>query len=108
MMKVIYSLLFINVCFCSTSLLAQDDCAGAKNTTYLHANNIRTPIDASGSIFWDGSNGEYFVTTDNTSSPNISTVFAHGLWLSAFDPSGNLKTSIASYGKSNDQYDIII
>jgi len=32
-------------------------------------------------------------------------VQAHGLWLSAFDASGGLKTSIASYGKSNDQYD---
>jgi hypothetical protein len=105
MMKVIYSLLFISVCFCFTTLNAQDDCAGAQNITYLHANNIRTPIDASGSLFWNGEDGEYLVSTNTTSSPEISTVFAHGLWLSAFDPSGNLKTSIASYGKANNQYD---
>jgi hypothetical protein len=104
-MKLITPILLFCIFLLSTLLSAQNDCEGAKSIRYLHANNVRTPIDASGSIFWDGSASGYKVAIDDNSITRLRTIYAHGLFMSGIDPAGEICTAIATYGKSTDQYD---
>ena len=88
-----------------SGLSAQADCEGASSQTFLAANHIRTLIDPSGSIFWDGENAQFLVNGSNDTLPTQGTIFAQGLWLSGISPTGELQTAIAAYGKASGEYD---
>jgi type IX secretion system substrate protein/dockerin type I repeat protein len=71
---------------------------------FLHGNNVRTVISNSGSLFWDGSDGGFFVPFD-PSAPYGSSFFVEGLWLGAVTPDGELRTAGMTYGLGNNNVD---
>lgn len=74
------------------------------NGSYLHANNIRTLIPASGSLFWDGEDSQFRIEGPDG---GFATIFTQGLWLGAEDSNGDLTLAIATFGAAagnNDYY----
>ena len=74
-----------------------NDCGNPTLTkgVYLHANNIRTLIAATGSLFWDGLDAQFYVEGDQG---GIATIYSHGLWLGALDANHNVAVAAAQYG----------
>lgn len=102
----------INLTFCllitAMVLKAQgqilEACANSKTIDYLHGNNIRASIGNAGTLFFDGSSGQFLVPS-GIPGEFFSTIFNNGLWVGGYDPSGNLKVAAIRYGMSTGKVD---
>ena len=85
-------------------LSAQNDCEvpTLTNGIHLNGNNVRALYAASGSQLWDAEDSQFSVASEGV---NLTTIFAQGLWLGAYDEAGNLKISAATYGASSGRSD---
>ena len=103
-MKHAYSLLITSLLLTFSEYLNGQQCPTPNPSTgsYLHANNIRAYYTASGSQFFDGTDGQFKVFDD---SFGITTIFAQGLWLGAKDADGDIRLALAQYGLASGQSD---
>ncbi len=90
----------------STQLNAQD-CELATSQVELNANDVKANFFPSGSWWWDGSDGKYIYPSvpEGSGLPEVSAIFAGGLWISGVDEAGNLKLAASTYGQSNGRTD---
>ena len=70
--------------------------------TFLDANNAKAGLMQGGGLWWNGSDGEYYIPNDGN---DISALFAGGIWMGGVDASGNLKVAGNTYGASGGSYD---
>ena len=68
---------------------------------YTKVNNVRAHLLTGGDMWWTRQDAAYIVPhPDDPNEQGVSSIFAAGLWLGAFDPSGNLKTACQTYGNT--------
>ncbi len=96
-----YYLLFFSILI-STQLNAQD-CEVATSQVELNANDVKANFFPSGSWWWDGSDGKYIYPSvaEGSGLPEVSAIFAGGLWVGGKDEAGNLKLAAARYGAAH-------
>ncbi|MEN0003317.1 MAG: hypothetical protein AAF798_04210, partial [Bacteroidota bacterium] len=110
-MKKILSFGLLCLSLFAVQQLHAQECEGAINDTYLHANNIRALLNNSGSLFLDkGGNAQFQAPFTNTNSPN--SIFAAGLWLGGINAANELFISTPTYGyagnsPANRDYDYL-
>lgn len=80
----------------------RNDCAPATQATDMNINNVRARLRIGGDLWWDGQGvGRYVVPTPAPGFPEVSAIFAGGVWLGGVDPAGNLKAAITQYPSGN-------
>lgn len=73
-------------------------CTVSNASAKLDVNNVEAILQASGDIWWDRSDAGYFVPKPTIGQPATASIYAGGMWLSGFDPGGNLKVAASGYG----------
>ena len=68
-------------------------------------NNVRARLLTGGDVWWDGSDGRYVVPKVPAGQPEVSSIFAGGVWLGGIDPAGNLKLAAQEFGRSSGDAD---
>jgi hypothetical protein len=81
------------------------DCEQATAQIDLDVNNVKARLLAGGDLWWDGDDGQYIVPQPEAGEPEVSAIFAGGLWLGGFDSGGNLKVAAQTYGTANGNTD---
>lgn len=72
-------------------------------STFFHANDVRTSFSADGSMFWDGiRTANYIVPYENEQSP--STIFTGSLWMGVMD-GDSLRVAMRTFGISGQAQD---
>ena len=81
-------------------------CIEARAETDLAINNVRARLRSGGDLWWDGTNARYIVPNVDPASgqPEISSLFAGGIWLGAFDDGGNLILAAQTYRQRGNDY----
>ncbi len=78
----------------------REDCVPSETQIFQDINNVRARLLVGGDIWWDGqSEGQYIVPAPAPGSddPEVSSIFAGGVWLGGVDQSGNLKVAASTY-----------
>ncbi len=75
-------------------------CLTAQAQTDLDINNVRARLLTGGDLWWDRTNndGKYIVPKPAPGQPEVSAIFAAGIWLGGFDAGNNLKMACQRYG----------
>jgi len=73
-------------------------CQGSTAQTDLDVNNVKARLQVSGGLWWDGSEGVYIVPKPEVGEPEVSAIFAGGIWMGGLSDSGNLKFAGQTYG----------
>ena len=81
------------------------DCSTGVAQIDLDANNVRARLLSGGDLFWDGNSGRYIVPKQPPGQPEVSAIFASGLWMGGFDPGGGLKMAAQTYGTASGAAD---
>ncbi len=81
-------------------------CIEARAETDLNINNVRARLRAGGDLWWDGQRARYIVPNVDPASgqPEVSSLFAGGIWLGAFDDGGNLILAAQTYRQTGNDY----
>ena len=81
-------------------------CIEARAETDLDINNVRARLRSGGDLWWDGNNARYIVPNVDPASgqPEVSSLFAGGIWLGAFDDGGNLILAAQTYRQTGNDY----
>ncbi|MBK8564779.1 MAG: hypothetical protein IPN76_15945 [Saprospiraceae bacterium] len=82
-------------------------CTTAQAQTDLNINNVRARLLTGGDLWWNRSNndGKYVVPKPAPGQPEVSAIFAAGIWLGGFDAGGNMKMACQQYGNSQGNSD---
>ena len=91
----------------------REDCTTPKNQidqglnrlTGGKVNNVRARLRTGGDPWWDGDDGKYVVPHVDPGEPEVSSIFAGGVWLGGIDPGGNLKVACQTYGNPSGNTD---
>ncbi len=92
--------LFASLLLFNQIAVAQQGCSPGSNISYLETVNLLAKLSNGGSLFGPGPGVVNKIPPAVAQGP--STVFAAGLWLGAFDETGNLKIAAASYNTIDD------
>ena len=68
-------------------------------------NNVRARLTTGGDIWWNGMDARYIVPKPPPGVPEVSSIFAAGIWMGGRDPGGNLKIAAQQYGRSSGNFD---
>ncbi len=81
----------------------REDCLPATAQIDMDINNVRARLLTGGDVWWDLSDGKYIVPKPPIGSgiPEVSSIFAGGVWIGGEDPSGNLKIAASDYRGAN-------
>ncbi len=87
----------------------REDCQPASQQKDMEINNIRVRLLNGGDMFWDLSNGRYIApkVEPGSGEPEVSAIFAGGVWIGGFDEStDNLVLAAVDYrsGGETDFY----
>ncbi|MBK9017521.1 MAG: hypothetical protein IPM82_27670 [Saprospiraceae bacterium] len=80
-------------------------CTTAQAQIDQDINNVRARLLTGGDIWWDRSDGKYVVPKPQPGQPEVSAIFAAGIWLGGFDDGGNLKMACQTYGNNGSSSD---
>jgi hypothetical protein len=83
----------------------RQNCDNAVAQIDLAVNNIRARLLTGGDLWWDGDNGRYIAPKVPAGEPEVSAIFAGGIWIGGVDPAGNLKVAAQTYGRNNGRFD---
>ena len=83
----------------------RQNCDNAVTQIDQQINNVRARLTTGGDVWWDGNNGRYVVPKPPPGVPEVSSIFAGGVWLGGRDPAGNLKIAAQQYGRSQGNFD---
>ena len=84
----------------TNSVNFREDCVASEGQTFLDINNVRARLLVGGDIWWDGvSEPGYIVPAPEPGSddPEISSIFAGGVWIGGLDEAENLKIAASEY-----------
>lgn len=95
-----FSFIFLCLLGAPIFLCAQSECNHGNSYTELNINNIRAGIPHIGSLWWDGSDGRYIAPKPAEGEPEVSAIFAGGLWLGGEHPDGTTRVAAQTYGGS--------
>ncbi len=84
----------------STFSSSRADCAQAEAQIFLEVNNVRAILLTGGDIWWDHQEGKYIVPKPAPGFPEVSSIFAGGVWIGGLDPVGNLKLAAVQYSNN--------
>jgi hypothetical protein len=76
-----------------TNIVNPLDCAIGTSTYEMSINNVRALLLNNGDMWWNTRNGRYIVpkVDPNSGKPEVSAIFAAGIWVGGTDAAGNLK-----------------
>ncbi len=80
-------------------------CTTAQAQIDMDINNVRARLLTGGDLWWDRSDGKYVVPKPLPGQPEVSAIFAAGIWLGGFDAGGSLKVACQTYGNKGDDSD---
>ncbi len=82
------------------------DCTESRAETDLNINNVRARLRAGGDMWWDGQQARYIVPNVDPASgePEISSLFAGGIWVGAYDQGGNLILAAQTFRDQGNDY----
>ncbi len=80
-------------------------CNPPQAQTDLAVNNIRARLLTGGDLWWDGESGRYIAPKESDGTPEVSALFAAGIWVGGVDPAGNLKIAAQTYGRADGAFD---
>ncbi len=83
-----------------TSVNFREDCVPSSTRTFLDINNVRASLLVGGDIWWDGSSEPGYIVPapePGSGDPEVSSIFAAGVWLGGLDDVGNLKIAASTY-----------
>lgn len=83
----------------------RNNCDNAVTQIDQQINNVRARLTTGGDVWWDGNDGRYVVPKPPPGVPEVSSIFAGGVWLGGMDPGGNLKIAAQQYGRSGGNFD---
>ncbi|MEM9545565.1 MAG: hypothetical protein AAGA77_06305, partial [Bacteroidota bacterium] len=78
------------------------DCQPAQSQYDMEINNVRSRLLTGGDLWWDLSNGRYIVPKPAEGFPEVSSIFAGGVWIGGNDPNGALKLAGVTYRSGNN------
>jgi len=81
------------------------DCQEAQSQIDLEINNVRARLLTGGDVWWDLQEGRYVVPKPAPGFPEVSAIFAGGVWVGGIDPVGNLKLAGVTYRQNGNNYD---
>ena len=90
-MKLLSTLTFLSL----TILANSQDCQHSEAIIQLDVNRIKADLRVAGDLWWDGANSGYVAPVPEEGEPEVTAIFAGGLWLGGIGPNGNLKTAIS-------------
>ncbi len=81
-------------------------CTRSTREIDLEVNNVKARLQVGGDVWWDRNNGRYIVpkVPPGSGLPEVSSIFAGGVWLGGFDPGGNLLAAASEYGTNGVDY----
>jgi len=82
------------------------DCQPAQSQYDLEINNVRARLLTGGDLWWNLQEGRYIVPKPAPGFPEVSSIFAGGVWIGGNDPNGALKLAGVTYrtGNATDFY----
>ncbi len=80
-------------------------CTTAQAQIDMDINNVRARLLTGGDMWWDRNDGKYVVPKPLPGQPEVSAIFAAGIWMGGFDNGGNLKTACQTYGNNSGNSD---
>jgi len=83
----------------------RNGCSNAVTQIDQQINNVRARLTTGGDMWWDGNVGRYIVPKVAPGIPEVSSIFASGIWIGGKDPGGNLKLAAQTYGRSTGNFD---
>ncbi len=81
----------------NTEVSMRAACSKGKTQTDMAVNNVRARLLTSGDVWWDGRNGRYIVPKVPAGVPEVSSIFAGGVWIGGKDQGGNLKVAASTF-----------
>ncbi|MEO0728273.1 MAG: hypothetical protein AAFZ63_27240, partial [Bacteroidota bacterium] len=89
----------------SDQVTFRENCSNAVAQIDQQINNVRARLTTGGDLWWSGSDGRYIVPKTPPGVPEVSSIFAAGVWLGGRDPGGNLKIAAQQYGRASGNFD---
>ena len=83
----------------------RENCDNAVAQIDQQINNVRARLTTGGDVWWNGNDGRYIVPKPPPGEPEVSAIFAAGVWLGGRDPGGNLKIAAQTYGRNSGNFD---
>lgn len=80
-------------------------CTTAQAQIDMDINNVRARLLTGGDMWWDRSDGKYVVPIPLPGQPEVSAIFAAGIWMGGYDNGGNLKMACQTYGNNGGNSD---
>lgn len=84
----------------------RSNCTESRAETDLNINNVRARLRGGGDMWWDGQQARYIVPNVDPASgePEISSLYAGGIWIGAYDGGGNLILAAQTYRNRGNDY----
>ncbi|MEL6659602.1 MAG: hypothetical protein AAFR36_24280, partial [Bacteroidota bacterium] len=89
----------------SDQVTFRENCSNAVAQIDQQINNVRARLTTGGDLWWNGEDGRYVVPKTPPGVPEVSSIFAAGVWLGGRDPGGNLKIAAQQYGRAAGNFD---
>lgn len=100
--KFLFAFLLLLLGICAVA----QDCPTDRAAIFLHANNVRTPITNSGSVFLsEDAQSTYQIPFTDNDSP--TAILIQSLWLAGKAPDNALRLSAQEYGVVTKEYDYL-
>ena len=82
------------------------DCQPAQAQYDMEINNVRARLLTGGDLWWNLQEGRYIVPKPAPGLPEVSAIYAGGVWIGGKDPNGALKLAGVTYrtGNATDFY----
>ena len=77
------------------------DCQPSQAQIDMEVNNVRARLLTGGDLWWDLQEGRYIVPKPAPGFPEVSAIFAGGVWIGGNDPNGALKLAGVTYRSGN-------
>jgi hypothetical protein len=71
----------------------------------MEINNVRARLLTGGDVWWDLDNGRYIVPKPAAGAPEVSSIFAGGVWIGGVDVGNNIKLAGVTYRSGTTNYD---
>jgi len=83
-----------------------NNCSESRAGTELSINNVRAFLGAGGRVWYDLNRGRYIVPNVDPASgrPQVSSLYAGGIWLGAYDAVGNLILAAQKFNEGIDYW----
>lgn len=84
----------------------RSNCTESRAETDLDINNVRARLRAGGDMWWDGQQARYIIPNVDPASgePEVSSLFAGGIWVGAYDEGGNLILAAQTFRDRGNDY----